>query len=159
MKRHQMVELLIPANSGASKFAYPDIPQLRDDTTQDIIITGLQLYTIESCPLSPSGNVVATTAQLINLFLTLYIEGEESVMQVPVLNMQNIFGPTATGTSQQTFERLATDYLKVDWNKSYYSVGAPYGNNTAFTVLLSVYYKKLDPGMYAEMTKNKIKGW
>lgn len=154
-----MVELLIPANSSASKFEYPDIPQLRDDTTQDIIICGFQIYSIENCPRSPSGGTVATTAQLLNLFLTLYIEGEESVMQWPVINFQNIFGPTTTGTSQQTFLRQQVEYLKVDWNKSYYSVGAPYGNNNAFSVLLSVYYKKLPPGTWDQMTMNKIKGW
>lgn len=159
LKRHQLVELPIPANSSASKFPYPDIPQLRDDTTQDIIIAGLQIYTIENAPKTPNGNTVGTTAQLVNLFLTLYIDGEESVNLIPVMNLQNIFGPTTAGTSMQTFERLKTDYLKVDWNKSYYSVGTPYLNNAAFSVLLSVYYKKLPPGTWDLMRAGKVMGW
>jgi hypothetical protein len=154
MTRHELVELVIGANLTGTRFPYPDIPQLRMDSTQDIIITGIQIYTIENMPLSPNGNIVATTAQILNSFLTLYIQGEESVRQFPLINAQNIFQALATGTTQQTFEAVKLNNLIVDWNKSYIQAAAAYGNGANFSIMLSVEYKKFPPGTWAQLTKN-----
>jgi hypothetical protein len=157
-KRYELIELVIPAGSTGTRFPYPDIPQLRDDTTQDIIIRGLETFTIENMPLSANGNVVATTAQLLNCFLVLYVENEESVHLVPLIKLQNIFQALATGTSQQTFEIVQVEDLKVDWNKSYIQMAVPPGNDANFSIMVGVEYKKLPPGTWAALTKNAIPG-
>lgn len=158
IKRFELIELIIPAGSTAIKFQYPDIPQLRDDTTQDILVRGLRGYSIETMPLSPTGNPVATTAQLQNSFLILYIEQEESIYQLPMIELNTIFQALATGTSQQVFEPTELQDLKIDWNKSYIQTAAPYNNEADFSIMLGVTYKKLPPGTWDSLTKNAIKG-
>lgn len=159
LKRWELVELIVPAGTTGGRLPYPDIPNLRDDTTQDIIICSLESFTIEAMPLTPNGNVVATTAQLLNCFLVLYIEGEESVHWLPLIKLQNVFQALATGTSQAEFEHQETDYLKVDWNKSYIQFGTPPNPGANFSIMLGVAYKKLPPGGWAMISQGKMKGW
>lgn len=158
MKRTELVELIIDAGTTASRFPYPDIPQLRDDTTQDIIITGLRTYSVENMPNSANGNAVATTAQLTNSFLTLYIEGEESVRRLPLIDLLNNF-QNGSNTVIAGFLPQELEFLKVDWNKSYIEAGLPYDNEDQFSIMLRVDYKRLEPGMWAAMQKGKVKGW
>lgn len=163
LKRFEMVELVIPAASTGTRFPYPDIPQLRDDTTQDIIICALETYPFEALPLTVNGNANATFAQLQNTFLTLYIDAEESVRQVPLIRLNPFRQAAAAGTTFNVIDKLATEYLKVDWNKTYLQAATPYGTamapNAQFSVLLGVWYKKLPPGAWELMTKNQTKGW
>lgn len=159
LKRFELVELVIPANSTGTKFQYPDIPQLRDDPTQDIIIRSLRTYIEESMPFSPQGNPVATSAQVTNSFLVLYVENEESVHQIPLGQLNTLFG---TGGPVQ-FEETEMQDLKVDWNKSYIQMAVaptPSGGpaNTQFSIMLGVGYKKLPPGTWEALTKGAIKG-
>lgn len=148
VKRYELIEQIIPANSTGTKFDFPDIPQLRDDTDQEIVIRGIEVFSVENMPLSPNGNAVSTTAQLLNTFLVLYIDNEESVKWIPLIRLQHVFQALATGTSQQTFEEFAFDDVKVNWNKSYLWAAAPYsgGTFTQFSVILGVEYKKFLPG-------------
>jgi hypothetical protein len=163
LKRYELVELVIPAASSGTRFPYPDIPQLRDDTTQDIIICGLETFSVDALPLAPSGNAIATFAQLQNSFLTLYIEGEESVRQVPYIRLNPMRQASATGATFNVVERIPMEYLKVDWNKTYLQAAAPFGTsgapNTQFSIMLGVWYKKLPSGSWNAMTKNQVQGW
>jgi hypothetical protein len=163
LKRFELVELIIPAVSTGTRFPYPDIPQLRDDTTQDIIICGLETYPFEALPLTANGNTNATFAQLQNSFLTLYIDSEESVRQVPFIRLNPLRQAAAAGTTFNNIDKLATEYLKVDWNKTYLQAATPFGTalapNTQFSILLGVWYKKLLPGAWSAMTKNQVQGW
>lgn len=163
LKRHELVELIIPAASTGTRFPYPDIPQLRDDTTQDIIICGLETYPVEALPLTANGNVVATYLQLANSFLTLYVDSEESVRQVPFIKLNAMRQAAAAGATFNELDKLPLEYLKVDWNKTYVQAATPYGTvgapNTQFSILLSVWYKKLPPGSWAAMTKGMTPGW
>jgi hypothetical protein len=163
LKRYELVELIIPAGSTGTRFPYPDIPQLRDDTTQDIIICGLETFSVEALPLAPSGNTVADFAQLQNSFLTLYVEGEESVRQVPFIRLNPMRQASGTGGTLNVVERLPVEYLKVDWNKTYLQAAAPFGTtgspNTQFSVMLGVWYKKLPPGSWKAMTSQQVQGW
>jgi hypothetical protein len=163
IKRFELVELIINAGSTGTRFPYPDIPQLRDDTTQDIIVCGLKTWSIEALPLTANGNVVASYLQLANSFLTLYIEGEESVRQVPFIDLIHMRQAAAAGVTFNNTEQVKTEYLKIDWNKTYLQAATPFGTalapNTQFSVLLGVSYKKLAPGSWSAMTKNQVQGW
>jgi hypothetical protein len=163
LKRFELVELIIPAASTGTRFPYPDIPQLRDDTTQDIIICGLETYPLEALPLTANGNTNATFAQLQNSFLVLYIDSEESVRQVPFIRLNPLRQADAAGTTFNNIDKLATEYLKVDWNKTYLQAATPFGTalapNTQFSILLGVWYKKLPSGAWSAMTKNQVQGW
>lgn len=157
MKRYELVEIVIQnGNSGGNKILIGDIEDLRSDTTQDIIIQGLEFFSVESMPLSPQGNPVATTAQLQNMFLTLYINNEESIENIPLIRMQNMFQSLATGTMQQQFERTKLENLMVSWFKSFFFLATPFTTGTTFSVVFGVTYKKLAPGMWAKITANAV---
>lgn len=161
LKRFEQVELVIPANSGAKAYPYPDIPKLRDDTTQDILITALETYPGEALPFTASGNPVATQAQLQNLFLTLYVENEESIVEIPLVRLNQIFSSLATSPILATLEKQGCAHLKIDWNKSYLTAAVPPnagGANAQFSVLLGVDYRKLGPGVWAQLTAGQVKG-
>jgi hypothetical protein len=162
-KRHELVELIIPAGSTGTRFPYPDIPQLRDDTTQDIIICGIEAYSADAMPFSANGNAVATFAQLENSFLTLYIESEESMRQIPLVRLNQMRQAAAAGTTLNVSDPLQTEYLKVDWNKSYIQAANPYGTvgapNTQFSIMLTVWYKKLLSGAWDTLTQGWPQGW
>lgn len=146
IKRWEFIELVIPAGTTATRFNFPDIPQLRDDSTQDIIIRGIKTYNAVSMPNTPNNNPVATLAQLLNTFLVLYIEGEESIHWIPLGDLCDRFQNGAGGTQQAEFETLQFHNLKIDWTKSYVWAAQPYANNAAFSFAFSFMYDKLPPG-------------
>jgi hypothetical protein len=163
LKRYELVELVIPAGSTGTRFPYPDIPQLRNDTTQDIIICGLETFSVDELPLTANGNAVATWPQLANSFLTLYVNSEESVRQVPLIRLNPLRQAAGGGVTFNASDKLKLEYLQIDWNKTYIQAATPYGTilapNTQFSILLGVWYKKLLPGAWAMMTKNQQPGW
>lgn len=163
IKRFELVELVIPAGSTGNRFPYPDIPQLRDDTTQDIIIRSLRSYTVETMPLSAQGNAVSTTAQLLNCFLVLYINGEESMRLIPLIQLNTLAQSASNGTTIYQQDETEVENLQVDWNKSYIQMATPPGTvgapNAQFSIMLGVSYKKLPAGTWASITKNAIPGF
>lgn len=150
--RYELIELPIPANPTATRFNFPDIPQLRDDSTQDIVVRAIDTYDVVAMPLTPNGNLVASLAQILNTFLVLYIRGEEAVHWVPLARMLTIFQNGAGGTQQAVFEQTLTDNLKVDWTKSYLWAAAPYGTVSAFSFVFGFEYKKYPPGTLDALT-------
>lgn len=163
IKRWEMVEVLVAANAGGTKFPIPDQQNLRDDTSQDIIIRGFEMWPVDSMPLSPitPNNALATMAQLENTFLTLYIEEEESIHLIPCIKLIAQRTSLATSTIQFQGEPVMLKNLKVQWNKSYFQVATPYntgGPNTAFSLIIGVSYLKLAPGTWKELTANQIRG-
>jgi hypothetical protein len=154
MKRYELVEIVVQGgSSGGNKILIGDIEDLRNDSTQDIIIQGIEVFSIESMPLSPQGNPVATTADLQNMFLTLYINNEESIENLPMIRLNNMFGPAA-GTMFQQFERTYLENLMVSWFKSFFFLAAPFATGTTFSIVFGVTYKKLLPGAWAKITAN-----
>ena len=161
-KRFELIELIIPAGTTGDTFAIPDIPQLRDDTTQDIIVVGIETFAADTVPLSPAGNAVATMAELENMFVTFYIDQEESIFRLPLPRIQPIWQSLATGALQGGQQTLSLECLKITWNKSYLTFGESITpEDLPISVLLGVWYKKLLPGDWARLRKNAgyVEGW
>jgi hypothetical protein len=161
-KRFELIELIIPVGTTGTTFAIDDIQQLRDDITQDIIIVGLETYAAPTTPLSPAGNAVATIAELGNMFLTLYIEQEESIFRLPMLRLQPIWESNTAGTLQGGQQTLSIECLRVTWNKSYLTFGEGIAaESLPISVLLGVWYKKLPPNTWMPMRKaaGYVDGW
>lgn len=157
MKRYELVEIVVQNGaSGGNKILIGDIEDLRNDETQDIIIQGIEVFSIESMPLSPQGNPVATTANLQNMFLTLYINNEESIENLPMIRLNNMFQSLATGTMQQQFERTTLENLMVSWFKSFFFLATPFATGTTFSIVFGITYKKLAPGTWKKLTANSI---
>ena len=154
--RYEAVELLIPANAGATRFNFLDIPQLRSDVTKDIIVQGIKTFSVVEKPVDFNGNAVASVAQLQNAELTLYVDGEESIFRVPMTELINSQNFANTYFSQQIPDEF--DNLMIDWTKSYITADVPFnaaGANTQFAFLFGISYKRFAPGTMARIKAAK----
>lgn len=155
-RRYEMLEIQIPANSTATRFNIPDQPQLRTDQDADIIIQGIETFDIGGVTLSPNNLAVASTANLLQTYLTLYVEGEESLYRIPLIQLKRIANETATSPYQWTLQKLKN--VQVDWTKSYFFTPAAYGAGifTTFSFLLGIHYEKLPPGTMAVIRAKEL---
>jgi hypothetical protein len=152
-KRWELVDVLVTANNGLSRIPIGDQANLRTDGGQDIVIVGVEFFDINANPLSPiSQNPLPTPAQLANAFLTLYVNQEESIHLIPGNKLNHSRLALSTSTSIfQTEETEFNNLYPVQWDKSYLQLGAPFGNNAAFSFLIGVTYWKYPAGVWAEL--------
>jgi hypothetical protein len=154
--RYEAVELIIPANAGATRFNFLDIPQLRSDVTKDIIVVGIKTFSAAEKTTDFNGNAVATMAQIQNAELTLYVDGEESIFRIPLTELMNGQNFTNTFFSQIIPDEF--DNLMIDWTKSYITADVPFnmgGANTLFAFLFGINYKRYAPGTMARIKAAK----
>lgn len=158
--RYELIETQIPANSTATRFNFGDQPQLRTDQTQDVIVQGLETFTITDIPLSPNGVALPTAVELKSTYLVLYVNGEESIFRVPLVKLHTI-NNFADAFNNGEADTPRFENLLVDWTKSYLFVPAPYGAGvfTTFSFLLGVVYKKLPPGTIGKIRQNQYVGY
>jgi len=143
-KRYEMIELVIPAASTASRFNFPDIPQLRSDVTKDIVVRAIETYDVAAIPVDFNTNPVATAAVCAKAALTLYVEGEESIFRIPLIKLKNVYNSVATNFF--TSELNQFENLQVDWTKSYISTPTPFAIDTQFAFIFGIVYQRLKPG-------------
>ena len=150
IKRYENVSLIIPANNTALRLPFPDIPQLRSDVTQDVIIRALETYTGDSVPNDYNNNPIATFAQLQKMFLTLYVQQEESTFRVPMVKLLNVAAP-AQAAYFYTNELNQFENLMIDWTKSYITLASSLANVAIVVVSLGVMYQRLPGGTMAAL--------
>jgi hypothetical protein len=149
-KRYELIETQISANNTATRFQFNDQPQLRTDQTQDVAIQSMQVYDVTDMTLSPNNVAVVTAAFMKQTYLVFYIDGEESIYRIPLVDLH----VTSNGTDPFQYEMDLFDNLQIDWTKSYFFTPTAYGGGAfaTFSFLLGVRYIKLPPG-----TLGKIK--
>jgi hypothetical protein len=152
-KRYELLEIQIPANSTQTRFNIPDQPQLRTDQDADVIIQAIESFTIIDVTPSPNNIPVVSAAFALQTYLTLYVDGEESIYRIPLLQLRRM-GIDGSVTPS-VFELGKFKNLQVDWTKSYFSTGTPYaaGVFATFSFLLGVHYYKLPPGVAENIKK------
>jgi len=153
--RYESVELIIPANTTGNQVNFPDVPELRSDSDKDALIFSIVVNTVDSVPLSPSGNALGTLAQTENGFLTLYVLGTEYLFKVPLTRFILTKGNGATYFS--TWDMFETQPMRVDWTKSYVSFGTPPANGSQFSFLFEFGYDWFAPNTFAKWLANKDK--
>jgi hypothetical protein len=134
--RHEIIEVVIPANSSSTRFLLGDYPNLRN-----VHLWGVQAYTSET-----NGKLGINTlipiidyAPLTTGYLTLVnYGGKEFSKQVPLLNYF-----TYQGATTRAYETDSKNYTgqKANYPKSYVEFStAPsvVGNDTV--IMLSIYY-------------------
>jgi hypothetical protein len=151
IRRFELVSLIIPANNTSLRIPFPDIPQLRSDTTQDVIIRGLEVYSAESMPNDPNNNPLPTNAQLLKTFLTFYIQQEESVKFIPSVKMLNIYNAASAAAYFYTDELVQAENWMVDWTKSSLNLASSLGNAGLLVFVLGVMYQRLPGGTIARL--------
>jgi hypothetical protein len=145
-KRYELLEIQIPTNSTQTKFNIPDQPQLRTDQDADVIIQAIEAFNIADVNPSPNNVPVVSAAFMLQTFLTLYVEGEESLYRIPLNQLHREAGDTAGNPFVYGLSLFKN--LQVDWTKSYFSSGVQYAGGVfaSFSFLLGVHYYKLPPG-------------
>jgi hypothetical protein len=149
--RFEDVSLSIAAGNTALRLPFQDIPQLRSDVTQDVIIRAMETYSAESIPNDYNGNPVVTNAMLGKIFLTFYIQQEESIFRMPALKILNIYQALSTAAYFYTDELVQFQNLMTDWTKSYLTLASSLGNGALIVFLLGVSYQRLPGGTIAAL--------
>jgi hypothetical protein len=158
-KRYQYITLVVPGGDTGTRFNFADQPNLRNDSTQDIIITGIEAYSNLNFPTTVfGGGALPTMAQLQNAFLVLYIKGEESIQWVPMTRLLGQFATLATSASQAWYEPFDLENLSVEWEKCYIVAATPFNSDDPITFAFGIKYKKLAPGTWEKLTANQIPG-
>jgi hypothetical protein len=134
LNRNESVEIIIPSGSTATRYNFPDLPNLRD-----AIIERLEIYTTTTLSATPlSGSAPMATADLKKCFLTLYQGDKQVLYRLPVLTLHRM----AQSTDPYVFElyQLA-DVQNISFTKSFIEFPtAPATTNVAFYMV--IYYRK-----------------
>lgn len=136
--KHELCEVVIPANTTATKFNFPDLPNLKDTFTW-----GIQVYTITELPLSIlSGNALPTVVQVLNnSFITLVdYSGFEFLKNAPALLFNTVAFDVSTSTNIRENNAKLFNGQKVNWNKSYISFTTSPGGGATLGYLVSINY-------------------
>jgi len=152
------VEFIIPANNTSFKIQFPDIPQLRSDTTKEILVLSIQIYAAGECPLSFNQNPLLTEDDLAKCFLTLYVDGEESIFRMPLLKLRNTYVGKGTGDATNSFwtdDLNNFDFLSVDWTKSYITLSEALTTEALSAILFGVGYIRCAPGTIAQIQQQR----
>lgn len=136
--RHELVSILIPSLSTSTRFALPDLPNLRN-----VHLFGLQVYTLTQVAKDPQTQnpVLGVTPVLHNSFITFVnYGGKEFLKQAPSI----LFSTSVANlnTSTNWFENNSKSFVgqKVNYPKSYieFTTAPATANDTVF--LMSVFY-------------------
>lgn len=137
IKRYEQIE--VPIVAGApTKVMFPDLPNLRSQADQNIIIKSMEVITATVMPTSPNGATVSPIAEMKKAVIVLYNNGEESIYRVPVLKLNRI--NDFTNPFQPIWEEF-DDLKNVDWSKSYILFSSAPAN-TPYSFVFGVSYLK-----------------
>ena len=155
------VELPVVLGFTGGKIPFTDTQTslMRCDGDKDVTIYSIVTYHSGSLPLSVNGNPVATEAQLQNAFLTLYILGNEQVMQISLrrfLNQQN-----AAAADFNAREYFNTAPLRIDWTNSFVQLAVANADPAlpAYSFIFEFEYEWLPPGSIQAYLQAKNNKW
>jgi hypothetical protein len=138
--KSQLIELIFPANSTATKFQFNDQPYLRNKQ-----ITGIEAFNANDVSNSPSGNTVVTATQLKQSYITLYLNDPgapqnvgEWIQNVPLTILHRV-----QNASNDAFVRKPYDMVGqvIYWEKCFLTFSGSLGNSTNVSFLFNVYFK------------------
>lgn len=137
--KHELFEIIIPANSTATRFQFPDNQNLRNTK-----LKGLQVYTDSEVKESIlSSSLIITPAVLGYCYVTLQTyDGREVIKQIPIINLSSNGGFGVANITNLGFAQFRN--LKINWPKSYIEFSSPQSSATDdLSVLFSAYYEDL----------------
>jgi hypothetical protein len=138
--KSQLIELIFPANSTATKFQFQDQPYLRNKQ-----ITGIEFFNDNDMDASPTGNAIATNGQMQKTYLTLYLNDPgnpqnvgEWIQNVPASILHRV-----QNNSNDPFVRKAYDLVGqvIYWEKCFLTFSSPLGNAANVSFLFNIYFK------------------
>ena len=137
VQNYDLVELVVNQSSTATKFFFPDQPNLRF-----VSLLNLVCYTPNVVTTSVlSGNALLSVSNLQKTYLTLYYNDKEAVSKIPILELNRI---ASNSSSADPYAFAITPFAgqQIIWSKSYIQTPTAYSgiSSANFSVLLGVYY-------------------
>jgi len=139
--KHELFEIVIPANSTATRFQFPDNQNLRNTK-----LKGLQIYTDSEVKESVlSSSLIISPSVLGFCYVTLQTyDGREVIKQIPIINLSSNGGFGVANLTNLGFAQFRN--LKINWAKSYIEFTTPQSDPVDdLSVLFSAYYEDLTP--------------
>lgn len=136
--RHELVEIIIPANSTLSRFNFPDIPNLRNSH-----LLGIQIYDrtkVSSSVISQNALVSESIVQTKSFLTLVNYGGKEFLKQSPALIFNTIQHDSSASANFHEMDFKAFVGQKVNWPKSYVEFTATASTSSDTSYLMSVYY-------------------
>lgn len=136
--RHELVEIIIPANSTLSRYNFPDIPNLRNSH-----ILGMQIYNrtqVSTSVISQNALVSEALVQTKSFVTLVNYGGKEFLKQTPALVFNTLQSDSGTSANQHELDFKSFVGQKVNWPKSYIEFTATASASTDTSYLVSVYY-------------------
>jgi hypothetical protein len=143
----QLIE--VPVNAATQKQPFPDIPQLRSQPGQRIVIKGIRLITAKVLTRGATINAVnAPVTELQKMTLVLFSQQWQKGQNIPVLTLNDVADGDSTAATTIPYRNTPTklaDWENVDWPQSFIQ----YANGTAavgtpYVVIFDVEYLKYD---------------
>jgi hypothetical protein len=134
--RHELVSILIPANSTLTRFNIPDLPNLRNVHT-----FGIQVYSdlFVSKDIISQNPVLDSNAVTNYAFITLVnYGGKEFLKQAPAAMFQTLVRTSDKAVYEQDFKALIGQ--RVNYPKSFVEFTAPVATSIDTAFIFSVYY-------------------
>jgi len=131
--------------AGRGRVQLPDIPQLRSTPDQRIILNGIKLVTVDVLTNGViTGFANAPVTELQKMTLTLYSEGWEKGMNIPLLFLNDMTFAASTAPHRYA-STFFSSWERVDWNQSYLQLAnATVTAGVPYVVMLEVQYLKLN---------------
>ena len=137
VQNYEFIEVVVPQSSTATRFYFPDQPQLRF-----VSLLNLVCYTPNVVSNSIlSGNALLSVANLQKTYLVLYYNDKESVNRIPILELNRIASNSSTA-DPYAFAITPFAGQQIIWAKSYIQTPTAYSSISSanFSVCLGVYY-------------------
>jgi hypothetical protein len=136
VNKFELVEISVPgvASTGqtGTRWNFPDLPKLRYTSLQ-----ALQVFSIATLTIAPSGQALASTAILQKSYLVLYSNDRQDNYNVPLLSLNPIQDASNTPFQRGLYEFSGQ---KATWDKSYISIASAPANTTNFSFVFGIYY-------------------
>lgn len=140
VKRFELVELTVPGSS-TGRINFQSVPQLRNQSNQQITIKSIEVYDASIYAKSQVNNSVAgmPVAEVAKAVLVLYVNGEESVRMVPLARLM----PVNVAGSSSNYQKLEFEDLgNVDLDKSYVQFNQA-SNSTIYVIPFGISYLRM----------------
>lgn len=136
----QLIELISPANSTATKIQFADQPYLRGKQ-----VLGIEIFTSSDVNNSPTNHPVFSASAQEKCYLTLYLNdiGQpqnvgEWIQNVPFMSMHRVQNANNEPFVRQLFELQGQ---VIYWEKCYVNASSSLGNVVDTSFLFQVYFK------------------
>lgn len=147
VRKHEIVEVIIPVGTTKTRFNLPDLQNLRN-----VKLNAVEILSANDMTISPTQNPVVTNLELGRAYLTLQgYNGVEFLHQNPLTTLHYTQGTLIAGqfTQVHQYQKQFTSQ-RVNYPKSYIEYFPLVVPVATFSFLISIYY--------TDMTMEEING-